>query len=138
MTSGECVQSLAGDITSYEYSFSGVLMCACVCNRMLVNMGDLPQPENDVLSQTVWSPLERGISTGSIGGASLPGGVKQQEYTTVTSTPSMPPSSSRTVGPEGGGDAPSQSSNRTSSKRTEEVAAVVGGEDAHNSKRAKF
>ena len=27
--------------------------------RMLVNMGDLPQPEQDVLSQMVWSPLER-------------------------------------------------------------------------------
>lgn len=29
-------------------------------------MGDLPQPEQDVLSHTVWTPLERGNSNGSV------------------------------------------------------------------------
>jgi len=30
---------------------------------MLVNMGDLPQPEQNVLSQMVWSPMERAAAT---------------------------------------------------------------------------
>jgi hypothetical protein len=71
---------------------------------MLVNLGDLPQPEQNVLSQTVWSPLERGNSAGHAGpgqgqapnaGASPRGVV--QEYRALTTTVPPPPISVRTA-----------------------------------------
>jgi hypothetical protein len=72
---------------------------------MLVNLGDLPQPEQNVLSQTVWSPLERGNSAGHAGPApgsgqaqnagAPPRGVVQEYRELTTTVP--PPISVRTA-----------------------------------------
>jgi hypothetical protein len=71
-----------------------------------VNLGDLPQPEQNVLSQTVWSPLERGNSAGHAGpppgqgqaqnAGPSPRGVVQ-EYRALTTTVPPPPISVRTA-----------------------------------------
>jgi hypothetical protein len=75
---------------------------------MLVNLGDLPQPEQNVLSQTVWSSLERGNSAGHAGpalgqgqgqaqNAGAPPRGAAQEYRAVTTTVPPPPISVRTA-----------------------------------------
>jgi hypothetical protein len=70
-----------------------------------VNLGDLPQPEQNVLSQTVWSPLERGNSAGHAGpalgqgqapNAGVPPRGVVQEYRALTTTV-PPPISVRTA-----------------------------------------
>jgi hypothetical protein len=118
---------------------------------MLVNMGDLPQPEQDVLSQTVWSPLERansGASTGSLpsipavsgsagsmGGAYAGGALSGGSYTTITTLPgsavSTAPLSAGSVG-NGHGSANGSSVH----KRPENSAETL--EDVQSSKRTKF
>jgi hypothetical protein len=68
-----------------------------------VNLGDLPQPEQNVLSQTVWSPLERGSSAGHAGpgqgqapnAGAPPRGVVQEYRALTTTVP--PPISVRTA-----------------------------------------
>lgn len=57
--------------------------------RMLVNMGDLPQPEQNVLSQRVWSPmpLARAGSVGSAGfGSSSTGQQMGMNTNTISSS----------------------------------------------------
>jgi hypothetical protein len=112
---------------------------------MLVNMGDLPQPEQDVLSQTVWSPLERansGASTGSlpiIPAVSDSAGSMGGSYTTITTVPGTAvgavPLKTSTAG-DGQGSANGSTNGSSNHKRPESVDEAM--EDAHSSKRAKF
>lgn len=50
--------------------FHILLLLFFLVNRMLVNMGDLPQPENDVLSETLTSKIRKTTENDSTAGRS--------------------------------------------------------------------
>jgi hypothetical protein len=122
-TSGECVSRCVLRAVVL------VVTCGVMCRslyRMLVNLGDLPQPEQNVLSQTVWSPLERGNSAGYAGPAlgqgqapnagAPPRGVVQEYRALTTTVP--PPISVRTAS-----DSPSVKSLPSAVRGTSGVAS---------------
>jgi hypothetical protein len=105
---------------------------------MLVNLGDLPQPEQNVLSQTVWSPLERGNSAGYAGPAlgqgqapnagAPPRGVVQEYRALTTTVP--PPISVRTAS-----DSPSVKSMPSAVRGASGVASPAAADEHVLTKR---